>query len=120
MQRGVVGQGIELLQQRRYEEAYRHLRGIDPMSTGDHTAHMAYAVAADMTGNFRTSDRIYAELGETYPERAVVLNNRGYSHMLRGELDKALVYLREAERLDPGNAVIRNNLDMLRSVGPTR
>ena len=40
-------------------------------------------------------------------------NNVGYSHMLRGDLKSALSSFRKAERLDPDNIVVANNLQLL-------
>ena len=79
---------------------------------------MALAVAADMQGDFRTSDRAYAELMLRQTDQAALFNNMGYSYMLRGDLDKALTYLSEAARRKPDDPTIQNNLTMLRGVAP--
>ena len=42
-----------------------------------------------------------------------ILNNEGYSYMLRGELRKARAKFDAALRLDPGNATAINNLALL-------
>ncbi|MFD0463163.1 tetratricopeptide repeat protein [Microvirga aerilata] len=42
-------------------------------------------------------------------------NNVGYSHLLRGDLTKARFNLLKAYELDPTNAAVNNNLEMLRS-----
>ena len=46
-------------------------------------------------------------------ESTALLNNRGYSYMLRGEFDKARGDLTKAYAQDPGNATIANNLKLL-------
>ena len=40
-------------------------------------------------------------------------NNVGYSYMLRGKFNEAMTYFRKAEKLDPGNVIITNNLQLL-------
>lgn len=83
-------------------------------------ALMGLAIAADMTGDFRTADRAYEQLLVLTPDQPMLYNNMGYSYMLRGDLDRALSYLTEAARRDPENPAIRNNLAMLRGVVPLR
>ena len=42
-------------------------------------------------------------------------NNLGYSYLLRGNLSQALTYFRKAKALAPNNAVIVNNIAMLKA-----
>jgi Flp pilus assembly protein TadD len=42
-----------------------------------------------------------------------ILNNEGYSYMLRGDLIKARAKFQTALRLSPGNPMIVNNLQLL-------
>ena len=42
-----------------------------------------------------------------------ILNNRGYSYMLRGDHRRARETLLEAQAQDPGNSYIKNNLELL-------
>jgi Flp pilus assembly protein TadD len=42
-----------------------------------------------------------------------VLNNQGYSYMLRGNYARARELLLAAQAKDPSNPYIRNNLDLL-------
>ena len=46
-------------------------------------------------------------------ETVEVLNNQGYSQMLRGNLTVARRKFDKAYSLDPGNAVIANNIELL-------
>lgn len=79
---------------------------------------MALAVAADMEGDFKLSDRAYEQLLTRAKDQVMLFNNMGYSYMLRGDLVKAASYLKEAARRDPSNPVTQNNLKMLRLVAP--
>lgn len=110
--------GMQYLKARQYKEAKVELTKAKPFQTGDTRALMALAVAADMQGDFRTSDRAYAELMLRQTDQAALFNNMGYSYMLRGDLDKALTYLSEAARRKPDDPTIQNNLKMLRGVAP--
>jgi Flp pilus assembly protein TadD len=119
-QTDVLVQSIQLLSQRRFSEALTSIKTLRPMTSVNSATIMAFAVASDMQGDFGASTRAYARLADSYAQRVDLLNNMGYSMMLQGKLDKALIYLREAQRLDPKNVVVRNNLKMLTSVVPTR
>jgi Flp pilus assembly protein TadD len=44
---------------------------------------------------------------------AEVLNNQGYSYLLRGDYPRARKTLLAAQEKDPGNPYIKNNLDLL-------
>ena len=112
--------GMQLLRARKYKEAKAELTKAQPFKTGDARALMALAIASDMQGDFRTSDRAYTELTKMGGEQAMLFNNMGYSFMLRGDLDRALSYLTEAARRKPDDPMIRNNLAMLRGVMPAR
>jgi Flp pilus assembly protein TadD len=46
-------------------------------------------------------------------ETVQILNNEGYSYMLRGDLAKARVKFSRANQLDPENPTIVNNLELL-------
>ena len=50
-----------------------------------------------------------ADVGET----TEILNNEGYSYMLRGDLRRARAKLSLAHARDPNNPVIANNLKLL-------
>lgn len=113
-----LGQGIALLYQRRYDEAKAVFARLSPWKNADPRILMGIAIASDMKGDFRTSDRAYDELLLRAPDQAALYNNLGYSYMLRGDLNKAGSYLKEAARRDPDNAAIKNNLKMLRGVMP--
>jgi Flp pilus assembly protein TadD len=46
-------------------------------------------------------------------ETVQILNNEGYSYMLRGNLAKARAKFSKAYELDPENQTIVNNLELL-------
>ena len=44
---------------------------------------------------------------------AQYFNNVGYSYMLRGNLSEALKSFRKAQKLEPDNLVVANNIQIL-------
>ncbi|MGY3238171.1 tetratricopeptide (TPR) repeat protein [Bradyrhizobium sp. USDA 4472] len=59
------------------------------------------------------ADQAYAQAIRLGGETVRILNNRGYSYMLRGNLAGARRKFEKAYSLDPGNPVIANNLELL-------
>jgi len=49
-----------------------------------------------------------------------VLNNQGYSYMLRGDYVRARTTLRAAQSQDPDSPFIKNNLELLEKSARTR
>lgn len=73
------------------------------------TAWLGLAASYDQLGRFDLSDRAYAQLLVLEGARASVLNNQGYSYLLRGDLTKARKVLGNARALAPGNPIIEGN-----------
>jgi Flp pilus assembly protein TadD len=111
-----LDRGMQLLASQDYRAAKAEIVKSRPFQTGDTRALLALAIASDMTGDFRMSDRAYNKLLERHTDRATLFNNMGYSYMLRGDFDKSSEYLAEAARLQPDNQTVKNNLQMLRKV----
>ncbi len=92
------------------EKYFRHAAERHPR---DAEAWLGLAASYDRLRRFDLADRAYAQaigiLGPT-PE---ILNNQGYSYMLRGDYKRAREKLAAAERKDPGNKYVQNNLQLL-------
>lgn len=77
-------------------------------------ARLGLAASYDRLRRFDLADRAYAQaialLGPT-PE---ILNNQGYSYLLRGDYRRAHAALDAARAKDPGNPRIQNNLELLK------
>ena len=67
----------------------------------------------EIQGRFDLADQSYAKAVRLAGQRASILNNEGYSYMLRGDLRKARAKFDAALRIDPGNATAINNLVLL-------
>jgi len=76
-------------------------------------AFVGLGASYDRLKRFELADRAYAAaiaiLGPT-PE---ILNNQGFSYMLRGDFRRARAKLTEALALDPTNPYIQNNIEIL-------
>jgi Flp pilus assembly protein TadD len=82
----------------------------DPLNA---EAWLGLAAAYDQINRFDEADRAYARVQELIGATPSVLNNLGYSYLLRGNLDKSRRTLAAAYRADPGNPYIQNNIDIL-------
>lgn len=74
---------------------------------------MGLAASYDRLGRFDLADRSYAAAARLSGNTPTLLNNEGYSYMLRGDLKKARAKFYAALRRDPGNATATNNLALL-------
>jgi Flp pilus assembly protein TadD len=81
----------------------------------DATGWIGLAASYDRIGRFDLADRAYKQAIRLVGETPEILNNEGYSYMLRGRLTEARSKLREAYRRDPDNPTIINNLRLLNS-----
>lgn len=95
--------------------AERHLRAAVEKDKDDAPSWIGLAAAYDNLGRFELADRAYEQATRIDGETFVIINNRGYSFLLRGDQKRALAQFRRALALDPGNPVIRNNIKLLQS-----
>lgn len=89
------------------EEAFRRAVESDP---GDAEAWLGLGATHDQLRRFDLADRDYAQVERLAGRHAALLNNRGYSYLLRGDFRKARIELSAARALDPGNPDIESNL----------
>lgn len=83
------------------------------LSPKDPEGYVGLGASYDRLRRFDLSDRVYATLQHLSGSTVQYYNNTGYSYMLRGDLKAALTNFRKAQKLDPGNAVVTNNLRIL-------
>lgn len=69
-------------------------------------------VIADYAQDWALADTCYARAHQLAPKQAEVVNNEGWSMLLRGDWVTAAGFLRDAAKLDPDSARIANNLDL--------
>lgn len=76
-------------------------------------AWLGLAASYDQVGRFDEADKAYAKVQELVGPTPSVLNNIGYSQLLRGNLEKSRQMFVAALRADPGNPYVLNNIDKL-------
>jgi len=81
----------------------------------DPTAWVGLAASYDRLGRFDLADRAYGAAVKLTGDTPSLLNNEGYSYMLRGDLRKASALLDKALKLDPANQTTLNNRKLLNS-----
>ncbi|MGB7258070.1 MAG: tetratricopeptide repeat protein [Pseudolabrys sp.] len=79
----------------------------------DAEAWLGLAASYDRLRRFDLADRAYAQAVKIVGPTIEVLNNQGYSYMLRGDYRRARERLIAAQRKDPGNKYVANNLHLL-------
>ena len=82
----------------------------------DPQGYVGLAASYDRLNRFDLSDRVYASLFQLTGGTAQYYNNIGYSYLLRGNLTAALASFRKAQRLDPNNVIVADNIQMLAGV----
>ena len=65
--------------------------------------------------SFDLADRAYTTPSDLWERPRKILNNQGYSYMLRGDLVNARRKFLKAYEREPGNPTIANNLQLLNS-----
>lgn len=76
-------------------------------------AWLGLAASYDHVGRFDQADKAYAKVQDMLGATPSVLNNMGYSYLLRGNLERSRETLKAAYKGDPSNPYIRNNIDIL-------
>ena len=93
--------------------AERYFRRAVETHPRDAEAWIGLAAAYDRLRRFDLADRAYEQVTAIIGPTAEVLNNRGYSYMLRGDYPRARTTLLAAAAKDPKNPYIKNNLELL-------
>lgn len=100
-----------------YGLAQRYFRDAVERAPKDRGAWIGLAASYDHIGRFDLADRAYRSAIKLGGVTVDILNNQGYSYMLRGDLVTARFKFKAALRLDPDNPTIINNLHLLDSSG---
>jgi tetratricopeptide (TPR) repeat protein len=103
---------ISALQLGRFAEAQQFADCATGAAGATWRAWNARGVIADSSRNWNLASVAYAHAHQLAPDRAEVVNNQGWSFVLRGEWAAALPYFREAETLRPASERITDNLEL--------
>jgi len=104
---------IEQFNRGNFGVAERYFRDAVEKAPKDASAWIGLAASYDHLGRFDLADQSYAAALALVGESPALLNNRGYSYMLRGNFVTARRDLSKALAREPGNPIIINNLKLL-------
>jgi len=76
-------------------------------------AWVGLGASYDRLKRFDLADRAYKAAIGIVGQTPEILNNQGFSYMLRGDYERARAKLTQAIELDPSNPYIRNNIELL-------
>ena len=93
--------------------AERHFRKAVELHPRDAEAWVGLAASYDRLRRFDLADRAYQQAIKIIGPTPEVLNNQGYSYMLRGDYRRARATLLAAKAKSPDNPYIKSNLDLL-------
>jgi len=79
----------------------------------DPEAWVGLASSYDRLRRFDLADRAYAEAIRLVGPTPEILNDQGFSYMLRGDYARAARLLHQAQAKDPGNPYVQANLQLL-------
>jgi len=107
--------GLEHFNRGNHGLAEKYFQDAVEKSPGNAAAWIGLAASYDHIKRFDLADRAYRNAIRLSGETTQILNNQGYSYMLRGDLKTARTKFRKALRQEPHNITIINNLEILSS-----
>jgi len=96
-----------------FDLAQRYFGRAAETNPRDPDAWVGLAAVYDRQRRFDLADRAYDQVLAIVGPTAELLNNRGYSYLLRGDYPRARSTLLAAAAQDPKNPYIKNNLALL-------
>jgi Flp pilus assembly protein TadD len=72
----------------------------------------ALAALDDMKGDWAKADESYEHASRLAPNEVALVNNRGWSLLMRGRWQEARTYFEQAASMDPKSTRIANNLEL--------
>jgi Flp pilus assembly protein TadD len=108
-----VRMGLEHFNRGSYGIAQQYFKDAVEKAPKDLTAWNGLAASYDRLRRFDLADQAYAQSIKLGGLTVQVLNDQGYSYMLRGNLNAARRKFQQAYTLEPTNPVVLNNLELL-------
>ncbi len=97
-----------------YGKAEQHFRAAAEANPKNINAWLGLAATYDRLARFELAEQAYARVDQLGGgDSTAALNNRGYHHLLRGNLGKARSYLTRASQSEPSNPLVQGNLRLL-------
>jgi Tfp pilus assembly protein PilF len=105
--------GIQRFYEGNFGLSQQYFQDAVEKSPNDVTAWIGLAASYDRLGRFDLADQAYAAAAKLEGVTVRLLNNEGYSYMLRGDLKAARAKFQSALRLDPNNQTTLKNIKLL-------
>ncbi|RUW60132.1 tetratricopeptide repeat protein [Mesorhizobium sp. M7A.F.Ca.US.008.03.1.1] len=108
-----LAQGKAQFRDANYGLAEKHFRKAVELKADNAEAWMGLAASYDELGRFDFADRAYGQLLKVAGRKPQIVNNMGYSQLLRGNRKKARALLLEAKAGMADPTVVNANLALL-------
>jgi tetratricopeptide (TPR) repeat protein len=108
-----VQQGKKYFRSNNFGLAERSFRSAVERRPRDAEAWIGLAASYDRLRRFDLADRAYAQAIQIVGATPEILNNQGFSYMLRGDYARAHKTLQQAQAKDPANPYVQANLQLL-------
>jgi Flp pilus assembly protein TadD len=108
-----LNMGKKFYRSANYGLAERHYRRAVEARPRDAEAWVGLAASYDQLHRFELADRAYHQAIGIVGPTPELLNNKGYSYILRGDYARARTTLMQAKAKDPANPYIQSNLELL-------
>jgi Flp pilus assembly protein TadD len=102
--------GVEQFNRGYYGNAQKYFQQAVERSPQNVDAWISLAACYDHLRRFDFADKAYDRAIQLGGRTVQLLNNLGYSYVLRGDLREARQKFKEALKRDPGNIMVQNNL----------
>ena len=96
-----------------YGLAEKNYRKAVELTPRDAEAWLGLAATYDHLRRFDLADKAYEKVLQLGVKNAAVLNNAGYSQLMRGNLKSARRFFLKAYELEPDNPYVAHNLELL-------
>lgn len=106
--------GREQFARGNYALAERYFQSAVEEEPQNGDAWLGLAASYDQLGRFDLADRAYGQAVKIKGQTPQVLNNRGYSYLLRGDRVQAERYFQRARSINPHDPTINNNVTLTR------
>jgi tetratricopeptide (TPR) repeat protein len=108
-----VSLGKKYFRSNNFALAEQSFRSAAEKHPNDAEAWIGLAASYDRLRRFDLADRAYAQVERLIGHTVEVLNDEGFSYMLRGDFQRAHKLLTEAQARDPANPYVEANLRLL-------
>lgn len=112
----VIAMGKQHFKEQNYGLSQKYFQKAVELKTDDAGGWAGLAASYDELGRFDLADRAYKQLTKLKGNDPRVLNNRGYSYLLRGEYAKAKKLFNRAQNKDLTLEHVQGNLHLLNKI----